>query len=46
VYLLFGDPGHIAVVLRDWPFHHYEVGDEQTANLVLLEASKVAGIPA
>lgn len=45
-YLLFGDTSHRAAVLHDWLFHHHDVCDEQTANLVLLEASKVEGIPA
>ena len=45
-YLLFGDTSHRAAVLHDWLYHHHEVCDEQTANRVLLEASKVEGIPA
>jgi len=44
-YLLFGDTSHKAAVLHDWLFHHHEMCDEPTANLVLLEASKVEGIP-
>ncbi|MBB3213405.1 hypothetical protein FHW67_002697 [Herbaspirillum sp. Sphag1AN] len=45
-YLLFGDTSHIAAVIHDWLFHHHEVCDEPTANLVLLEASRAEGIPA
>lgn len=46
LYLLFGDTSHRAAVLHDWLYHHHEVCDEATANLVLLEAAKVARIPA
>ncbi|MBA4708752.1 DUF1353 domain-containing protein [Aquitalea aquatica] len=46
LYLLFGDTTHKAAVLHDWLYHHHEVCDEDTANLVLLEAAKVARIPA
>lgn len=45
IYWLFGDTSHEAAVLHDWLFHHHEVCDEQTANLVLREASQVEGIP-
>lgn len=44
IYWLFGDTDHEAAVLHDWLFHHHEVCDEQTANKVLLEASKAAGV--
>jgi hypothetical protein len=43
-YLLFGDTSHKAAVIHDWLFHHHEVCDEQTANLVLREASAAEGI--
>ncbi|WP_161968944.1 DUF1353 domain-containing protein [Aquitalea magnusonii] len=46
LYLLFGDTTHKAAVIHDWLFHHHEVCDEATANLVLLEAAKVTRIPA
>src|SRR5450830_1515883 len=46
LYLLFGDTSHMAAVIHDWLFHHHEICDEQTANLVLLEACRVEGIPA
>ena len=45
-YWLFGDTTHRAAVIHDWLYHHHEVCDEATANLVLLEAAKVARIPA
>ena len=45
LYLLFGDTTHKAAVLHDWLYHHHEVCDEATANLVLLEAAKVERIP-
>ncbi|MBA4707315.1 DUF1353 domain-containing protein [Aquitalea aquatica] len=45
LYLLFGDTTHKAAVLHDWLYHHHEVCDEATANLVLLEAAKIARIP-
>ena len=44
-YLLFGDTSHRAAVIHDWLFHHHEICDEEIANQVLLEASKVEGIP-
>ena len=44
-YLLFGDTTHAAAVIHDWLYHHHEVCDEATANLVLLEAAKVERIP-
>lgn len=44
IFWLFGDTDQMAALLHDWLFHHREVCDEQTANKVLLEASKVAGV--
>jgi hypothetical protein len=44
LYFLFGDTTHKAAVLHDWLFHHHEVCNEQTANLVLREAAEAEGI--
>ena len=45
LYWWFGDTSHRAGVIHDWLFHNQHVCDEKTANKVLLEASKCAGIP-
>lgn len=45
IYWLFGDTGKYESVIHDWLFHHHEICDEQTANLVLLEAAKAIGTP-
>ncbi|MES2126637.1 MAG: DUF1353 domain-containing protein [Pseudomonadota bacterium] len=44
LYWLFGDTTHAAAVIHDWLFHHHEVCDETTANLVLREAAASEGI--
>ncbi|TAL87488.1 MAG: DUF1353 domain-containing protein [Candidimonas sp.] len=45
-YLLLGDTCHTESVIHDWLYHHHEICDEQTANRVLLEASKAIRSPA
>lgn len=45
VYWLFGDTGKYESVVHDWLYHHHEVCDEATANLVLLEAAIAIGTP-
>lgn len=44
-YWLVGDTAHKAAVIHDWLYHHHEVCDERTANLVFLEACATSGIP-
>lgn len=44
IYWLLGDMAHKAAVIHDWLFHHHEVCDEQTANLVLREAAQAEGV--
>jgi hypothetical protein len=45
LYWLFGDTSHQPAVIHDWLYHHHEVCDEATANLVFFEAMKAEGIP-
>lgn len=45
-YWLLGDTAHKAAVVHDWLYHHHEVCDEHTANLVFLEACATEDIPA
>jgi hypothetical protein len=44
IYALLGDIAHESAVVHDWLFHHHEVCDKDTANLVLREAAQVEGI--
>ena len=44
VYFLFGGVARKSAVIHDWLFHHHEVCDMDTANLVLREAAQAEGI--
>ena len=44
-YWLLGDTAHKAAVVHDWLYHNHSVCDEDTANMIFLEACDTEHIP-